>query len=324
MTYPAEEIAGVMVPQMNVFYKFDQRGRGYLTDPFQSPLPSLAWPPEYRQRMIQAAVKVNSSMGRITEEIFGQFKYPHTDMGGRAAEGIAWAVGLDAMHLRLARGVLAGGPFDLMMVYLRGADVASHAFWRWLHPDDFGDRPIDLEVENYAGVIPDYYRYLDSALGSILEDAGPGVTVLILSDHGMGSAHTEANFTPGPEAAMMHSGGHDDAPPGVFIAAGPRIRSGDGPRLDLDRLTPEEIPILGGMADVAPTILALKGIPAGSDMDGRVIDSILAPGFLEAHPPTFVASHDTEEWLAKRRGFELPSDEDRERLEELRSLGYIE
>lgn len=325
MTYPVEEISGVMVPQMNVFYKFDGEGRGQLTDPYKSPLPALSWPPEYRQRMIQTAVGVHSSMGRITQEIFGQFKYPHTVMGGRAAEGIAWAVGLDAMHLRLARGVLAGEePFDLMLVYLRGTDVTAHAFWRWMHPDDYGDRPIDLEIENYAGVIPDYYRYMDRALGSILDEAGPGVTVVLLSDHGMESAHTEDNFTIGTESARMHSGGHDDAPPGVFIAAGPRIRPGAGQDLRLEGLTPEDLPVVGGVADVAPTILALKGLPLGSDMDGRVLDSILVPGFLQAHPPTFVKSHDTAEWLAERQGYELPSDEDRERLEELRSLGYIE
>jgi hypothetical protein len=81
---------------------------------------------------------------------------------------------------------------------------------------------------------------------------------------------------------------------------------------------------LGTCLDIAPTLLALKGLPIGSDMDGTFIQQIIEEKFLAAHPPSFVPTHDTWAWVKERPAKLLPVEVENERLEQLRSLGYIE
>ena len=69
------------------------------------------------------------------------------------------------------------------------------------------------------------------------------------------------------------------------------------------------------MLDVTPTILAWLGLPAGADMEG------VTASFLDRQLPPPIASYDVEPiprlpWRA--------SEAEDERLEDLRSLGYIE
>ena len=52
--------------------------------------------------------------------------------------------------------------------------------------------------------------------------------------------------------------------------------------------------------------------------------AILEESFLESHPPTFVETHDRPEWLDARPDELLTEEAERERLQQLRSLGYIQ
>lgn len=79
----------------------------------------------------------------------------------------------------------------------------------------------------------------------------------------------------------------------------------------------------GPVVDIAPTILALRGVPVGRDMDGEILEGILKPGVLEALDPRSVASHDTPEWLASRGSGDVARPGEDERLEQLRALGYL-
>ena len=60
-------------------------------------------------------------------------------------------------------------------------------------------------------------------------------------------------------------------------------------------------------------------------MDGAVLENLLKPGFLADLDLEFIDTHDTPQWLAGRnreRASDLPGQE--ERIEQLRSLGYLE
>ena len=52
-----------------------------------------------------------------------------------------------------------------------------------------------------------------------------------------------------------------------------------------------------GLVDIAPTILALLGVPGGEAMDGRVLTEVLADG---AEPSE---SHSPESWEAAGDGY---------------------
>ena len=74
------------------------------------------------------------------------------------------------------------------------------------------------------------------------------------------------------------------------------------------------------MLDVAPTILALLGLPVAEDMDGRVLTELITPEFLSAHPLHTIETYETGD-RSEPQAIESPYDE--EVLERLRSLGYI-
>jgi hypothetical protein len=70
--------------------------------------------------------------------------------------------------------------------------------------------------------------------------------------------------------------------------------------------------------DMAPTMLALLGVPAARDMKGRVLDEVLA-----LQPPPRVATYEKG---GERPGTEkaLTSPVEEEAQEQLRGLGYIQ
>ena len=120
----------------------------------------------------------------------------------------------------------------------------------------------------------------------------------------------------------MKSGGHKDSQPGVILAAGPDIRR-SGVALPIGELTKDRLPSLGSVNDLTPTILALLDLPAGRDMDGRVLTEMIAKPYLQAHPVRYVETHTPAGWFEARSAeVERPASE--ERIEQLRALGYLD
>jgi predicted AlkP superfamily phosphohydrolase/phosphomutase len=77
------------------------------------------------------------------------------------------------------------GDRDLVVAVFVGPDRVSHNAWAAQEALVGGDAS-----DETAGLVAEYYRTLDEVLGSLLDAAGDGVTVLFASDHGFG---------PGPE-----------------------------------------------------------------------------------------------------------------------------
>lgn len=77
---------------------------------------------------------------------------------------------------------LAGEGYDLLMVYFRGVDVASHLTWRHFHPAGFPPLP-PAELAAQAGEIPRVYAATDEAIGHIAA-AAADANVFVVSDHG--------------------------------------------------------------------------------------------------------------------------------------------
>ena len=50
---------------------------------------------------------------------------------------------------------------------------------------------------------------------------------------------------------------------------------------------------------------------------------IFAEGWFEENPLRAIATHDTEQWLASQVSRQVEAVDEMERLEQLRSLGYI-
>ena len=314
-TFPVEPINGTMVAQTNTE---KQVWKGSVV----AGVEGQVYPPEYQDTVFEMVADVDARIDDISREMFGELKYPHSRLTRRLWNNTLWAVRADTIYLRVARQ-LAAGELDLLMVYFGGPDVVSHRFWRYMYPEEFVDRPPAEEVENFANVIRDYYMWADEAIGDILAEISEPASVIVISDHGMHGTNQDEIFVTEGAPLKINSGAHGDAPPGVIIASGRYLKDASAEPLAWDSLTSDEITTIGSVYDLAPTVLALKAMEIGSDMDGVVLESLFEDGFLEDHPPSFVRTHDTREWLAARPTQLFASEVEQERLEQLKALGYL-
>jgi len=314
MTFPAEKIRGTMVAQTNTASQVDVSfGRASWKGTVIPGLEGQVHPVDFQPRVMEIVDETARNLDATVQEAFGTFEHPLAELDRRLWENTLWAFRADRIYLAAALEILRRRePYDLLLVYFGGPDVVGHRFWRYREPGAFAHPPSPEQVENFGGVIPDCYRYVDRAIAELLEAAGPGADVLVVSDHGMHAVNRDKTFDPDDPPEDVNSGHHMDAPPGVFIAAGPSFRTRAG-----------GLPDVGTVLDVAPTILRLLDLPVGRDFDGRAIVDVIAEEVLGERPAQFVDSHDSEEWLRNRPGQLLTPAAESERMEQLRSLGYI-
>lgn len=204
-----------------------------------------------------------------------------------------------------------------MMLYLGGADVIGHRFWRYWRPEAFDHPPGPRAIAAFGRVLPDYYRHLDASLGELTAGLD-GWNVLLLSDHGMQAFQTKSPFD-GSEGSGGLSGHHRNAPPGVLVASGPglaRPAPGAVPRRRTD------LRVLGTVFDVAPTVLALLELPPAEDLAGRPLEHLFTPQQRAKPEPEAVPSYDL--WFEGAPGEAERRGDEQERLEQLRSLGYLD
>ncbi|MFQ5749669.1 MAG: alkaline phosphatase family protein [Planctomycetota bacterium] len=175
----------------------------------------------------------------------------------------------DLLFKELARAALKARESRLVSFYCEGTDTVQHHYWQYRHDPMERLRAAGEEPERLRDMVDNYYRLADEWVGQLLEAAGPGWDVLIVSDHGHG---------PGTNRRRS-----DHAETGLYIAAGPDFRHGTWPsppwtqRLGLEREEPSVL-------DVAPTILYLFGLPVAADCDGSVRAAWLRPGVVSRLP----------------------------------------
>ncbi|HYB98914.1 MAG TPA: alkaline phosphatase family protein [Candidatus Limnocylindrales bacterium] len=322
MTFPVEPISGIMVAQVNSSVSGDRQPDAIYKGGMVSSLEHQVHPPELSQRMLGIAAEVEADLNVIADSIFAAPVQPHADVATLWKQSL-WSVRADATYERVSLEALKVQPdVDLFMVYFGGTDVLGHRFWRWTYPREFRFPPSAESLAAYGSVMTDYYRYMDEVIGRIVEVAPEDATIIVISDHGMGPANRKSPYDPEAKGTRARSGAHGRTE--AFLAlAGANIAPTE-PERDLTRLQPEDVDDLGSIFDVAPTVLALLDLPVGRDMEGKVRSELLDPAFLAAHPLRYVPTHTPPDWKEARRMPQAQTPAEQERLEQLRSLGYIQ
>ncbi|MEP6685917.1 MAG: alkaline phosphatase family protein, partial [Verrucomicrobiota bacterium] len=139
-------------------------------------------------------------------------------------------------------------PWDFCTAYYEAIDHVGHDFMPFHPPQMANVRPNLFEV--FRGVMDTIYEFHDQMLGRLVELAGPDAHVMIVSDHGFLSGVRR------PAADVDPATWHRNF--GIFVAAGPGLKKDD---------------IVHGatLLDIAPTVLAMFGLPVGRDMEGKVL-----------------------------------------------------
>ncbi len=193
---------------------------------------------------------------------------------------------------------------DLYMTYFRLPDVVQH-FVLGLIPDEqlegvfYEGRDWSISEEKrrevtgrIAKVMEPVYRYMDRLLAKYMSDPRfRDAYFLVMSDHGFslyGGGYNHYNLPDGI-----------GPPPGILLVKGPGVRPG---KID------------ASIYDIAPTVLHLFGLPLDRAMDGKPLRDIFK---LSRKAKYTTYRLDREKKSIAR------SESDRETLEELKALGYI-
>ncbi|HEU4403184.1 MAG TPA: alkaline phosphatase family protein [Candidatus Polarisedimenticolia bacterium] len=211
-------------------------------------------------------------------------------------EGFRWSLACDETYRRIGLSLFERFPVDLFAVYFGGVDVASHRFWKFANPQALHYGVGAEEAAILGRVIEEYYVYVDGAVGEYLARLGPEDSLVVLSDHG---------FKPVLFPGRPNTSGHHRlegilALWGRGVARGRRIEN-------------------AGLLDVLPTLLRLLDAPIAMELEGHALGGALDARFAVDHPPRFVDSYA----IAAPPRLPDESDLDRNVLERLRSLGYI-
>ncbi len=195
--------------------------------------------------------------------------------------------------------------WDFMGVYYDAIDHFKHGFMKF-HPPR---RPFipEREFNLYKGVVTAAYRFHDLMLGRLLDLAGEQATVLLISDHGFHPDHLRPRALPREPAGPAH----EHSPYGIFCIKGPGIKK-------------DELVHGASLLDITPTLLTLFGLPMANDMDGRpLLDIFEQPPKTEVIPSW--EEVDGECGMHPRnQAADAVSDMDRESLQQLVDLGYVE
>ena len=166
-----------------------------------------------------------------------------------------------------------------LLVRMAGLDAVAHVFTRYSHPDRFGNVP-PRDVERLGQVIPDYYRFLDAWLEAMRGRLGPEPTVLVVSPYGVAPVGVGRRVFQALTGSGHQSGTHRNAGPGLLLAVGPGVRAGG--RLEH-----------ASAADVLPTLLYLRDLPVGRDMEGEPLHRLASDTFADRHALAAVPSWET-------------------------------
>jgi hypothetical protein len=217
----------------------------------------------------------------------------------------------------------------LLSFYCHQPDTVQHEAWTrfepWRYPPwrrpGGGDDAEAGAADGAEDPITAWHRRLDGILARLRERVGPETAVMVLSDHG----HS-------PTVIHKLETQHRHGPPGAFFAFGGPFRKGHAVAGGPSRRDHVLAGVAGGGAqaphvlDVAPTVLALLGLPVAEDMPGRVLEELFEPGALPgAGAGAARATIPTYEGLWQPRIRDVGRDRrlNEAEIEKLRELGYI-
>jgi predicted AlkP superfamily phosphohydrolase/phosphomutase/Tfp pilus assembly protein PilF len=141
-------------------------------------------------------------------------------------------------------------PLVFMMSY-DGTDAVNHLFAPFHPPYRQGVSSDDYR--KYWAAVTTYYTEVDRMMGEWMQVLPADTTVIVMSAYGFKWGKTRPTAIPNGSAALS-----DHRNPGMFIAYGNHVVKGGGTH----SLT---------LYDIAPTVLAILGLPQSAEMPGHVL-----------------------------------------------------
>lgn len=291
-TWPAEPINGLMVSDRLVSAQTKA-----------APPPEAVWPPEREAWAGRILAEEERNLGRAALSAYLPWlKDADLERALAVREPLADPVaGLSRILLetraihRMAKEWLAEEPTDLAIIYFQGTDLVGHLFAPFAPPRQSSISEADFA--RFSAVPERYFREIDCYLGEYRELAREREAVLMLaSDHGFQWREGRPRRL-APTAAATAGRWHRKE--GISLLWGPGIEPG--------------LREPASIQQVAATLLALAGMPAGTSIDGPPLPGVAAAGASADYRPSY----------RQRKGAPAASELDEAAIARLKALGYV-
>lgn len=310
-TWPPEQVRGAMVSDHLSYHFLLNDPRATNTSAADAVFPSSLTPKLMPcvTRPDQLTMAAVAPFVRVTEaELARPFDF-QDDLSH-----FKWALAAASTHRCVGLQLWKDEQPSTLMVYFEGVDSASHLFGHLFRAGSLAGE-LQEQHTRYGQAVEAMYVYIDRVVGDYLAVMGRDTTLMVLSDHGFELG--ALNQDPSKTRDMRRVSEIYHRIEGILYLYGAGIR----PRTRIENAT---------ILDIAPTLLALQGLPAAQDMTGRVLVDALA-----LEPPTRVASYESAgppNALAPGASGASPGDPappaadaqaNRDAIQRLQSLGYI-
>ena len=190
--------------------------------------------------------------------------------------------------------------WDLLAVHFDLIERLSAAFIQYRAPRMPHVSAADFEI--YQEVVDGAYQFMDLLLGRYLELVAPDTHVMLVSDHGFLADQLRA---PAAARNVGEKIARQYREFGILVCSGPGLKR-------------DELVFGANLLDVAPTSLALLGVPLSRELEGRVLMQM----FEASVEPDYQASYPAPDWQARANGWK-DADWAEGRIAELVVLGYL-
>ena len=297
-TWPAETVRGAVVSD-HLCYHFLMEQAG---SPGQT-VQGLTYPPE----LAASLAPMVSRPGDLTAADVAPFvSVPSEDLA-RPFEfdddlsHFKWALATARSYTRIGLSLWKTTRPDLELVYVEATDSTSHLFGHLFRAGELSGE-LREQHARYGHAVEQMYVYADEILGEFIAAMDARTTLVVLSDHGfrLGTLPTDPSRT----RDMRRVSERFHTMHGILYLYGHGVK----------RHSRIEDPTI---LDVAPTVLALAGLPQAKDMRGRVLSEAI-----DVEVASTVPTYETGEGTGEGP---VASDAavDPKILENLRSLGYL-
>jgi predicted AlkP superfamily phosphohydrolase/phosphomutase/Flp pilus assembly protein TadD len=296
-TWPAEDVHGAMVSDHLCYHFLFPQGQGGADTP-----QGLTDPPDLAQKL-QPLVRRPADV--TAQEAAAFVRVPPEEWARPFAfeddvSHFKWALATADTYRRVGLRLWRDEQPDLLMAYTEGTDSVAHLFGHLFRAKDLSGELL-AQQQKFGQAVEQMYVYADGILGDYLKAMDRNTALVVLSDHGFDLGAPQDDPSKTRDMRRVSERFHN--PEGILYLYGRGVKA--RARLDQPKLV-----------DVAPTVLALAGLPAARDMPGRVI----LEGLDLPVPGPAVATYETGAAAAQAAADPRA---DPQIMERLRSLGYI-
>jgi len=203
---------------------------------------------------------------------------------------------------RIALHVLDQDRPDVMAVYFEWVDAVSHLFM--LHTPPRAPGVSEEEFARYRDAVEEAYVFQDEILGEIMARMDEETVLMVISDHGFKSGEARLKNRPEMWAGTAAEWHRLDGIVGLMGAGVKRGAEVHG----------------ASIIDVAPTILALTGLPGTEDMPGKAMRAAFTDEVVATFSAQRVATLDRAREPVDPA---VVSSASQETMKKLEALGYL-